>query len=344
MRSKKIRVAITHGDTNGVGYELIYKSFAEQSMLDICTPVIYGNSKVAMFHRTKLKIFANLNMIANADEARDERINLLTATDDDVNVELGVPTVESDKAAIAAVEMAKEDVDNKLCDVLVLSPANENNHAEVINKGENTDGITILVDKFIRIGLVSDELSMENALKTITKEIIVDKTKAFFKSLKRDFRVSTPRIAVLAPGGDADEDKQNVIKEAIKELEKENISAFGVFDSEAVVNDKLYDSFDGVLAICRMQGLNLSASLDATGCAELISGLNTVCTSVCINPSFDTIEQGVADESGLRNAIYLAIDVYRNRINYDFPLRNPLKKLYRERRDESEKTRFSVPK
>ncbi len=127
MENRKIRVAITQGDTNGIGYELIFKTFAEPEMLELCTPIVYGSPKVAAYHRNALNMQANFTIISNADEAKEDKLNIITAFDEEVKIDLGLECAEGGKAALAAVDRAIADFKDGLFDVLVLGPASENN-------------------------------------------------------------------------------------------------------------------------------------------------------------------------------------------------------------------------
>ena len=132
MEDRKIRVAITHGDTNGIGYELIFKTFAEPEMLELCTPIIYGSPKTAAYHRKALDVPAGFSIIGNAEEAVDGRVNLLTTYEEEVKVELGTPTDESGNAALLALDRAMTDFRSSIYDVLVTAPV-DNIHIRAYN-------------------------------------------------------------------------------------------------------------------------------------------------------------------------------------------------------------------
>ena len=159
MEDRKIRVAITHGDTNGVGYELIFKTFAEPEMLELCTPIIYGSPKVAAYHRKALDLQANFSIVNSAEEVRDGRINLLTAVEEEVKVELGMPTPESGDAALKALDKAMTDYREGLFDVLVTAPVNRDNMK--VN-GFPFSGHTRYIEASAAQAAVDDLLTLEN--------------------------------------------------------------------------------------------------------------------------------------------------------------------------------------
>lgn len=339
MENKKIRVAITHGDTNGIGYETILKAFEDPMMLELCTPIIYGSPKVAAFHRKALHLETQYNIINSAEEAHDGRLNLLATFDDDVKVEFGQPTDESAEAARKAMARAKEDLIKHLYDVLVTAPVKPAN-----TQPKEDKSLTVMVSEVVRIGLVTTHLPLKDVPAAITVEKVSDKARIFHQSLKRDFRISSPRIAILALNPQEGTEEKDVIRPAIAVLEKEGIQAFGPFVADQFFGDNLYEQFDGVLAMYDDQGSVPFKTLAQEYGVKLKAGISAIVTTPDQDPSFDIAGKGVADEHALRQAVYTAIDMYRHRIEYDEPMGNPLPKLYHEKREDVEKIRFAIPK
>ncbi len=339
MENKKIRVAITHGDTNGIGYETILKAFEDPMMLELCTPIIYGSPKVAAFHRKALHLETQYNIINSAEEAHDGRLNLLATFDDDVKVEFGQPTDESAEAARKAMARAKEDLIKHLYDVLVTAPVKPAN-----TQPKEDKSLTVMVSEVVRIGLVTTHLPLKDVPAAITVEKVSDKARIFHQSLKRDFRISSPRIAILALNPQEGTEEKDVIRPAIAALEKEGIQAFGPFVADQFFGDNLYEQFDGVLAMYDDQGSVPFKTLAQEYGVKLKAGISAIVTTPDQDPSFDIAGKGVADEHALRQAVYTAIDMYRHRIEYDEPMGNPLPKLYHEKREDVEKIRFAIPK
>lgn len=362
MENRKLRVAITHGDTNGIGYEIIFKTFSEPAMLELCTPIIYGSPKVAAYHRNALGIQGNFTIINSATEAHNNKVNLLTTFDQEIKVDLGNPSKEAGMASLAALEKAMADYKEGLFDVLVTAPINKNNiqsddfhfcgHTEYIEEraGNGDKALMILLNDMLRVALVTTHLPIRDVAAVITKESIIEKATIFHNSLKRDFRISNPRIAVLALNPHAGDDgllgreEQEVIIPAIKELSDNGIRAFGPYAADGFFGHESYTAFDGVLAMYHDQGLAPFKCLDLGNGVNFTAGLPIVRTSPDHGTAYDIAGKNMADESSFRNAIYLALDVFRNRIEYDEPFNNPLKKLYHEKRDDSEKARFSINK
>ena len=337
MEERKIRVAITHGNTNGIGYEVILKAFEDPTMLELCTPIVYGSPKVASYHRKALGLEAQFSIVDKAEDARDGRLNLLTTFDEEVKVEFGTPTDESDTAARKAVARAKEDLQKGLYDVLVQAPMRSN-----ANPGKEDKSLTMMVSDLVRIGLVTTHLPLKDVPGAVTVEKIVDKAAIFFASLRRDFRISNPRIALLALNPQLGSEEETIIKPAIEQLEKQGIQAFGPYVADDYFGEKMYYDFDGVLAMYDDQGLVPFKTLAVDGGVKLKAGISAICTTPDHGPAFDIAGKGVADEQSMRQAIYTAIDMYRHRIDYDEPLAHPLPKLYHEKREDGEKARFAV--
>ena len=362
MEEKKIRVAITHGDTNGIGYEVILKTFADPAILELCTPIVYGSPKVAAYHRKALDLPTNFSIIEKAEDAQNGRLNLLTTFEEEVKVDLGQPSKEAGVAALKALDRAMTDYRAGLYDVLVTAPINKNNiqsdlfhfcgHTEYIEQsvGDGHKALMILMNDNLRVALVTTHLPVKDIAQAITKEKIVEKATIFHQALKRDLRISSPRIAVLSlnphagDGGVIGTEEQETIIPAIKELEEGGVYAYGPYAADGFFGSGMYNRFDGVLAMYHDQGLAPFKTLALENGVNFTAGLPIVRTSPDHGTAYDIAGKGVADEQSFRQAIYAAIDIWRNRQNYDEPLANPLPKLYHEKREDGEKARFTVKK
>ncbi|MBO5612446.1 MAG: 4-hydroxythreonine-4-phosphate dehydrogenase PdxA [Prevotella sp.] len=360
MENRKIRVGITHGDTNSVGYELIFKTFSEPALLDLCTPIVYGSPKIATYHRKVLGIEANFTIIRNAEEAHSGRLNILTTIEEDVKMDMGMPTKESGDAAIRALDRAMKDYQEGLFDVLVTTPMTLdkikdegypfNSQVDYITKYVDTTNkpLKIITNRGLRIAFATDKMPISEVSGAISQELISDKLTVFAETLKRDFRISQPRIAVLAlnpkssENGKNGKEEEEIIKPAIDKVNEARPIVFGPFAADEFFTCRQYEAFDGILAMYYDQAsapFKLIASEDGV-C--LTAGMPIVHTYSSHDVDFAAAGKGTVDESSFRDAIYLAIDVARNRVSYDKPFANPLKKLYHEKRDDSEKVRFQI--
>ncbi len=357
MENKKIRVAITHGDTNGIGYELIFKTFAEPEMLELCTPIVYGSPKVAAYHRKTLGVQTNFSIISSAEEARDGRLNVLTCFEDEVKVELGAATEESGTAALKALDKAMTDYRSGLFDVLVACPVCHDNMKtngfqykglrDYVEQsiGEGAHGVRILLNDALRIASLTDGQPLKNVVESITADKLTAVVGKLKESMKRDFRLSNPRIAVLAINPDANGAEENeVIKPTVKTLSESGTNVYGPYATSSFFGKEMFDNFDCTLAMHDDQATIPFNTLMHEDGTILIAGLPLVCATPATTPCFEIAGNNTAEANTLRHAIYYAIDAFRHRIEHDEPLSNPLPKLYREKRDESEKVRFAMSK
>lgn len=341
MEEKKIRVAITHGDTNGVGYELIFKVFADPAMLDLCTPIVYGSPRVAAYHIKAMDLQTQFNLITEAAEAKDHQLNLLSVFEEEIKVDLGQQTDDSVEASRKALKAAIVDVQQGKADVLVMAP---DNLPDFLSREPEVLRIRMAGD--LRVGLMTNQVALKDVPQAITMERLVEKGRIMNTCLRRDLRISAPRIAVLAlnpPTGEeaqwGDEETQMIIP-AVEALQQEGVLAFGPYTAQSFFGEMAYTKFDGVLAMYYDQGIAPMKAIERDMPVCLTTGMPFVCTSPETGVCYGQAGQGLTDEANLRDAIYLALDVFRHRRQYDEPTANPLPKLYREKRDESEKVRF----
>lgn len=356
--NRKIRVAITHGDTNGIGYELIFKTFAEQEMLELCTPVIYGSPKVATYHRNALNIPANFTIVNDVEEIKDGRINFIPVFDEEIKVELGVPSEESGNAGLLAVDRALEDYRKGVFDVLVTAPIDNNEQFHFSGQSRYIEdhlevegqGISVLINESLRVALATRNLPLKQVVESVTSSTIIDCATVLHNSVRRDFRISNPRIAVLSlnpkagANGLLGTEEQEIINPAIETLEEKGIQAFGPYAADQFFGGSDWEKFDAILAMYYDQGIAPFRALTVEGGVNYLAGLPIVRTAPDTTACFGIAGKGVADEMPMRHAIYLAIDIFRNRREYDEPTAHPLQKLYKEKRDESDKVRFAIPK
>ena len=356
--SEKLRVGITHGDINGVGYEVILKAFDNAVMLDLCTPIVYGSPKVAAYHRKAIDSQTGFTIINSATEANRGKLNILACVDDELKVELGNPTEDAGKAALASLERALADYREGLIDVLVTAPINKHTiqaenfhfpgHTEYIQEraGEGEKALMILMKDELRVALVTGHLPVKSISSAITKELIQEKLTIFERSLSRDFRIEKPRIAVLALNPHAGDqgllgtEEQEVIIPALAEMKEKGMFCYGPYPADGFFGSELYTKFDGVLAMYHDQGLAPFKALAMEEGVNYTAGLPIVRTSPAHGTAYDIAGKGVASEASMRHAIYTALDVYRCRLADAEAHRNPLKKQYHEKRDDSHKLKL----
>ena len=306
MENRKIRVAITHGDTNGVGYEVILKAFDDPTMLELCTPIIYGSPKVATYHCNVMKLETQFSILSRTEGVKEDRVNLLTVIDGEIKVDMGHPTPESADAARKATQQALADYEAGVFDVLVCGPE-ENTETE-------REGLTLLMAEDLNIAFVTNKLAIKDVAEAITKPIIVEKAKILHQALKRDLRISNPRIALLAlnPKGGVHEEEDEIIVPAINELVQQGIQAFGPYQADEFFCTGAYLKFDAVLAMYYDQGMVPFRLIGRNG-VNFTAGLPIVRTSPDHGTAFELAGRDGADPRSMRAAIFTAIDIWRNR-------------------------------
>ena len=347
MEDKMIRVGITHGDINGIGYEVILKTFSDQRMTELCVPIIYGSSKVAAYHRKALDLPAvNINVVSRAEEAGLNRVNIINCVEDDIKVELTQSTPVAGRAAYKALEAAVADLKSGAIDVLVTAPINKHNiqnaqfhfpgHTEYLEQtlGDGQKALMILMTDTLRVALVTGHIPVSQVPSQITVENIVTKLQVFNQSLKQDFTIIKPRIAVLAlnphagDNGVIGNEEAEIIKPAMEEAERLGVMSFGPFPADGFFGSKMYEDFDGVLAMYHDQGLAPFKALAMEEGVNYTAGLPFVRTSPAHGTAYNIVGQNLASESSFRQAVYTALDVYRSRQSYREATAHPLRKQY----------------
>ncbi len=351
-----IKIGITQGDINGIGYEVILKTFADIRMAEICIPVIYGSMKVAAYHRKAMDLQpVSFNQINSAKDAVVNKVNIVNCISEDTKIEMGESTSIAGEAAFVSLEQAVADLKSGIIDVLVTAPINKHNiqrddfhfpgHTEYLEErfGENNDkSLMILVKDSLRIALVTGHIPLADVSKSLTKERIIDTAIRFENSLKRDFRIGRPRIAILSLNPHAGEngllgsEENDIIIPAIRELQDKKILCFGPYPADGFFGAGEFAKFDGILAMYHDQGLAPFKTLAMEDGVNFTAGLPIVRTSPAHGTAYGIAGKNEASEESFRQAIYMAIDTYANRIEFDRAHANPLRKLYVERGGDNE--------
>ena len=356
MEERLVKVGITHGDINGIGYEVILKTFGDARMAELCVPVIYGSSKVAAYHRKVLELpMVNMNIISQAEEAGANRVNLINCVEDEIKVELSQSTEVAGAAAFKSLEAATADLQRGAIDVLVTAPINKHNiqsdqfhfpgHTEYLEAccGEENKALMILLNGRLRVALVTGHVPVAQIASQLSIPGILSKLSIFNHSLKQDFGIVKPRIAVLAlnpHAGDAGligTEEQTIIIPAIKEAEKKGIAAFGPFPADGFFGSQMLDRFDGVLAMYHDQGLAPFKALAMDEGVNYTAGLPIIRTSPDHGTAYDIAGKNLASEASFRQAVYTAIDIYNNRMRYKEATAHPLRRQYFEKGGDNEK-------
>jgi 4-hydroxythreonine-4-phosphate dehydrogenase len=344
MIANKTVIAITHGDINGISYEVILKTLAEPRVYEEFIPVIYGSSKVAGYYKKLLDIQnINLNIINAVEEAHPKKINLINCTDEEIKVEPGKSTEEAGKAALAALIRVRDDNKKGIIDAIVTAPINKKNiqadnfhfpgHTEFLeeNFGTGTPALMLLVNDVMRVAVVTGHIPVKEITAKLNTGLILEKIKVLNQSLKQDFTIIRPRIAVLGLNPHAGDEgligneEAEIIIPALKEAEKEGIMCFGPYPADGFFGSGNFNKFDGILAMYHDQGLAPFKTTSMENGVNFTAGLSVVRTSPAHGTAYDLAGQNIASEDSFRQAIYMAWDIVNNRKFNKEISANPLK-------------------
>ncbi|MCQ2334460.1 MAG: 4-hydroxythreonine-4-phosphate dehydrogenase PdxA [Paludibacteraceae bacterium] len=337
-------IAITTGDPNGVGYEIVLKSVSDPHILEICKPVLYGNLHVLKQHLATLdedKHNLQIHVIRDISEVKEGKLNLINCYPDNTPLNIGVMTSEGGKASYMALKQACIDLKNGAVSALVTAPINKENiqseefhysgHTDYLTHmfGNGTDSLTVMVSDQMKIALVCNHVPLTKVGSFISTERIVRKLHTLKNSLQQDFTIRQPRIAVLAlnphAGGNGliGTEEKDVICPAIEKANEENILAFGPYSADSFFGSGKYTHFDAILAMYHDQGIIPFTSLDMNG-VNVTAGLDIIRTSPDHGPSYELAGKNKASAESFAHSLYMAIDMIKRREQYKELTNNPL--------------------
>ncbi|OQY04798.1 MAG: 4-hydroxythreonine-4-phosphate dehydrogenase PdxA [Bacteroidetes bacterium 4572_117] len=341
---KKLRIGISHGDINGISYEIIIKTLMDNRLFELFTPIMYGSSKIVAYHRKALNITNfSMNNIKTPADANPKRANIINCIDENTRVELGKSTQMAGEASFRSLERAVEDIKKGEVDILITAPINKHNiqvkgfdfpgHTEYLKtKFDASDVLMLMVSENFRVGVVTGHIPLKNVSEAVTKEAILSKLRILNKSLIEDFAITNPKIAVLGLNPHAGDngligsEEQNIIRPAIDVARKENIMALGPYPADGLFGSDDYQKFDAILAMYHDQGLAPFKSLVFSKGVNYTAGLPFVRTSPAHGTAYDLAGKNKATPESFRQALYLAIDIHKNRQRYKELTASKLKK------------------
>ena len=336
MNNRKLTVGITQGDGNGIGYEVIIKAFSDERILEMCTPVIYGSSKIFGFYRKQIHNIEqiNTNVVNSARDAHQKRVNIVNCLPDNVYVGPGEPTADSAKAAMVSLEKAVEEIKNGYIDVLITAPINKKSmdnagfgfpgHTEYLEKVFGADEVAmIMISDSLKVGVATGHIPLKDVPSKLSIDLILKKLRIMNLSLKRDFGIVAPKIAVLGlnphcgDGGLLGDEEQSIILPAVDMAKKEGILAFGPYSADGYFGLSNYRRFDATLAMYHDQGLAPFKAIAFESGVNFTAGLPVVRTSPDHGTAFEMAGRDLANPLSMMSAIYAAIDIYHHREAYD---------------------------
>lgn len=349
--SDKLKIGISIGDVNGIGLEIIIKALADNRLFDFFTPIVYGSTKVASFHRKAIGISDfSFNVIHHPEQAHEKRPNMINCWQEDVKITLGESNEIGGKYAFLSLERATEDLINHKIDALVTAPINKHNiqqenfkfpgHTEYIqHKSSSSDVLMFMISDELKVGVVTGHIPVKDISTQITKEAIVKKLSLMNHSLKTDFWIQKPKIAVLGLNPHAGDhgligtEDQEIIVPAIQEANEHDIFAFGPYPADGFFAGDHYKKFDGVLAMYHDQGLIPFKQIAFHNGVNFTAGLPVIRTSPDHGTGYDIAGKNKASEQSFREAIFAALNIVKRRREQEQLLTNPLKirKLTKDR-------------
>ncbi len=343
MKEKgKIRLGISIGDFNGIGIEVALKTFEDPRMMDFCTPIIFASNKIIAQQKSDLGLGLNFNGIRDASQVVDGKINIVNVWKETPRVEFGQATEEAGKYAIRSLRAAVEALKNDKIDVLVTAPINKNNiqaedfkfpgHTDFLAQELKGESLMFMVADSLRIGLLTDHIAVKNVAEAITPQLIRDKVQTMEKSLKMDFGIRRPKIALLGinphsgDNGTIGEEDDKILKPVIQELFEAGTLVYGPYSADSFFGSNTHSNFDAILAAYHDQGLIPFKTLSFGKGVNYTAGLEKVRTSPDHGTAYEIAGKGQADESSFKEAVFSAIKIFKNRAEHLALNKNPLQK------------------
>ena len=350
--SQLYKIGLTHGDTDGVGYEIIFKLFERAELFSLFIPVVYGSAKVASYHKKALGLNSPFQLVNQASEAKPGKINFINCYDEETKVDFGQNSAEAGLASYKCLERATDDLKNNRIDAMVTMPVNKGNvqqagiaftgHTEYLEQQLSLQAghsLMILMNDFLKVALVTTHLPVAKIAENITPEQVELKLRLLQYSLRHDFLIPMPRVAVLGlnphngDNGLLGNEEETIIKPVINKLTEEGKHVFGPFSADGFFGNGLYTQFDAVLAMYHDQGLTAFKALSQDNAVNFTAGMPYVRTSPAHGTAYDIAGKGLASVNSTQQAILTAIDILRNRAFDAESYANPLPKSYQTRID-----------
>ncbi len=339
--TNKIIVGISVGDINGIGIEIILKTFEDKRMLDFCTPVLFASNKLISYHKKNLKLNNSIHSINSVDKIAHGKINLVNSWKEEVKIELGKTTKIGGKFAHKSLKAATTALKNDAIDILLTAPISKDNiqseefnfpgHTEYLEENLEGKSLMILMTDELRIGLITGHIPISQVAETITPELIEAKVDIMHTSLKQDFNINKPKIAVLGLNphcgdkGIIGKEDDEIIRPTIAKIKDSGKLVFGPYAADGFFGSKTYKQFDGVLAMYHDQGLAPFKALSFGNGVNFTAGLSKIRTSPDHGTGFDIAGKNKANPSSFKEALFTSLQIFKNRKQHKELTKNTLK-------------------
>lgn len=340
-KAENIIVGISVGDLNGIGSEVILKTFEDNRMLELCTPVIFANVKIISFLKKELNLTTAIHGIDKLEQLVIGKINVLNVWREGVNLEFGKNDDTVGSYAIKSFVAATKALKEGFVDVLVTAPINKYNiqseefkfpgHTDYLNTTLEGDALMLMIHEDLRVGLLTDHVPVNEVAKNLTEKLISNKIQTIIKTLKQDFEIEKPKVAVLGlnphsgDNGVIGNEEETIIKPTLKKLFESGNMVFGPFSADGFFGSGQYEKYDAVIATYHDQGLIPFKTLSFGNGVNYTAGLNKIRTSPDHGTAYEIAGKGIANHESFKEAVYLAIDIYNKRNDYQELTKNPLK-------------------
>ncbi|NHM04929.1 4-hydroxythreonine-4-phosphate dehydrogenase PdxA [Flavobacterium celericrescens] len=340
-KAENIIVGISVGDLNGIGSEVILKTFEDNRMLELCTPVIFANVKIISFLKRELNLTTAIHGIDKLEQLVVGKINVLNVWREGVNLEFGKNDDTVGSYAIKSFVAATKALKEGFVDVLVTAPINKYNiqseefkfpgHTDYLNTTLEGDALMLMIHEDLRVGLLTDHVPVNEVAKNLTEKLISNKIQTIIKTLKQDFEIEKPKVAVLGlnphsgDNGVIGNEEETIIKPTLKKLFESGNMVFGPFSADGFFGSGQYEKYDAVIATYHDQGLIPFKTLSFGNGVNYTAGLNKIRTSPDHGTAYEIAGKGIANHESFKEAVYLAIDIYNKRNDYQELTKNPLK-------------------
>jgi 4-hydroxythreonine-4-phosphate dehydrogenase len=340
MENNNILVGISIGDINGIGIEIILKTFEDKRMLELCTPVLFASKKIISKYKSVLNLETQVQSAQDMNSIIQGKLNLINVWNDDVEVSFGASSKDGGKYALLSLEAAVQELNKGSIDVLVTAPINKNTiqsetfnfpgHTEYLQSKIGGQALMILMSDKLKVALMTGHIPIDEVSKSITPELIREKIEILNQTLMLDFSITKPKIAVLSinpHAGDngviGNEDKEILIP-TIEKIQKEGKLIYGPYAADSFFGSGNYQNFDAILATYHDQGLTPFKTLAFRNGVNFTAGLDKIRTSPDHGTAFDIAGKGIADFDSFKEAVYTAIDIFRNRTQNSDLIENAL--------------------
>ena len=339
-KSEKIIIGISIGDYNGIGIEIALKTFLDKRMLDFCTPILFGSTKLITAYKKNMDINVPFNGIKHVDNAIHGKLNILNLWSEDIQIDLGKPTESSGKYAFESLKTATNSLVKGEIDVLVTAPINKDNiqsedfkfpgHTEYLESELNGESLMILMTDTLRIGLITGHIPVSKVSETITAELIQKKVAILHKTLVQDFAISKPKIAILGlnphcgDNGVIGNEDDEVIRPTIMNIQNEGKLVYGPYAADSFFGSENYKNFDAILAMYHDQGLAPFKTLSFGEGVNFTAGLDKIRTSPDHGTAYELAGKGMANINSFKEAIFTGIQIYKTRKEYKSLTENTL--------------------